>query len=713
MDGVQYRVTWSASSPPGVNAMIRRMKAVPTVLALLLLCTAAAGAESGRILAIGDVHGAYDPLAEILRSAGVIDAQARWVGGDATLVQVGDFLDRGEGVLEVMDLLMRLQREAPRQGGQLIVLLGNHEVMNLIGVLRDVSPKVYEKLAGPEAIERQEKLWQAAAEIYRERHGEEPLPGFEEAWKARHPPGALEYAEAVGPSGKYGRWLRGLPSAVRLGDTFFLHAGLGPDMKTVDAEALTAQIHAEIELYDGYREMLAHHGLVLPVTSYRELIETAERLSAGGVALASLNGSKAEVRRASKELLRRSDNWALTDVHGPLWFRGFAKWNQGEGRRNVRSLARTLGVEHFVVGHSPVRDRLIHHRFDGAVFLTDTGMLSDHYEGGRPAVLERVGERWTAIYLESREVLLGPGPRQALLARDWRGPDEKPLPFRSDDEALAFLATAGIVSHEEIIGGTSRTLKVLLEKDGVRAHAAFRTVNFKKNRVTLNNEIFLDFHDSYRYELAAYELSRLLGLDQVPPVVERTIDGKKGSLQLWVEGAMTESERVKADARPPDWTAWYRQLQIMRIFDRLIYNYDRNRGNILIDEDWKLWMIDHTRSFRISANVPAVRTVTHCEKDLWRRLQEIEESDITDRLGSYLSGKQVKALMKRRDKVLARINEVVATYGEEHVIFDLDEAPQEKEVEFLADHEIEGFLDGLPDESEIPAELRAVATTSE
>lgn len=692
--------------------MIRSTRAVLTsLLAFYFAAVVPAGAEPGRLLAVGDIHGAYGPLVEILRTAGLIDGDEHWTGGDATLVQLGDFLDRGAGAMEVMDLLMRLQDEAPRQGGQVIVLLGNHEVMNLLGVLRDVSPAVFAKLAGPGAAARQQELFEAAAELYRarDRRGELP-PDFETAWKARHPPGSFEYVEAIGPRGRYGRWLRSLPSAVRIGDTFFLHAGLSPEMGPVDADSLNAWVRGDVELYDGYRDRLAGHGLIPPGATYRELLETADRLAGGGPALASLSEAKSEVRKASRSLVDRTEDWVLTDVSGPLWFRGFAKWRHGEGSRYARALARSLGVEHFVVGHSPVRDRSIHHRFDGTVFLIDTGMLADHYPGGRASILERVGERWTAIYAEGREVLLGPGPRQAL-GRVWRGPDGGELPFRSDAEALEFLKTAEVVSTKVLEGGTSKTLKVLLEKDGVRAHAAFRTVELRKQRVTIGNEVFLDFHDSFRYEVAAYELARLLGLDQIPPVVEREIGGEPGSLQLWVEGAITERERSLEKKEPPDWTAWYRQLQVMRIFDRLIYNYDRNRGNILIGDDWKLWMIDHTRSFRISTDVPEIATVTHCEKDLWRRIREISESEIEEHLSAYLSHKQIKALMKRRDKVVAHIEELIAERGEQSVIFDLDKTPTADETYMLADRQIEGFLDGLPDESTVPAELRRVGAS--
>ncbi len=695
-----------------------RSRAVPLVLAFGLLAAAAlpVAAQSGRVVAIGDIHGAYDPLASILRTARLIDGDGRWIGGDSVLVQVGDFLDRGSEVFEVMDLLMRLQAEAPRHGGDVIVVLGNHEAMNLLGVLRDVSPETYAGLVTPESVARREALLEAAGELYLRTHDGELPPDFEESWREKHPPGYLEYRELLSPEGRYGGWLRTLPIAVKLGDTFFIHAGVSPDMKFRDAETLTATVYEDLDALDRYRKLLADHGLILPVTDYRGLVATAGILAtnrfgrraygdparAGAAAFEFDDATRREIRKASKAFLNRREDWTLTDLYGPLWFRGFTKWGKREGARNVKTLRRVLGVEHFVAGHTPVRDRSIHQRFEGAVFLTDTGMLSAHYQGGRPAVLERSDERWSALYLDRREWLAG--PRLA----GWRGSDGELLPWQSDDEVLDFLTTAEVVSSTVVTGGTSRTLKLLLEKDGARAHAAFRTVDLRKERVDLGGKVIFGFHDSYRYEVAAYELSRLLDLDSIPPVVMREIDGEQGSLQLWMEKTMTERDRRLTETTPPDSSQWYGQLQAMRIFDRLIYNFDRNLGNILIDDDWKVWMIDHTRSFRLSNDVPEIKTVTQCERDLWLQLKELDGDEVRDRLEPYVSAKHVRMLMKRRDKVLERIEWLIGEYGEDAVIFSIEE-PTRNEIRLMAD--LETFLQDLPDSSAVPAELRTETTS--
>lgn len=255
-------------------------------------------------------------------------------------------------------------------------------------------------------------------------------------------------------------------------------------------------------------------------------------------------------------------------------------------------------------------------------------------------------------------------------ARRFRGPDGELLPFTSDEEVLDFLRTADVVAKEEIGSGVSGTLKVLLERDGVRAHAAFRSVEMRKPRVELGKKTILSFHDSYRYEVAAYELARLLGLDNVPPVVLRRMSGVDGSLQLWIENAMTEGERESRQIFPPDYDAFYRQKHVMRLFDRLIYNFDRNQGNILIDRDWRLWMIDHTRSFNSSVDMVGIKSVTVCDRELWERLQALDEEVLRERLGPYLSHRQLRSLVKRREKAIVYVTGLIDQFGLDAVIFE-------------------------------------------
>lgn len=252
----------------------------------------------------------------------------------------------------------------------------------------------------------------------------------------------------------------------------------------------------------------------------------------------------------------------------------------------------------------------------------------------------------------------------------WRGADDRWLPFETHEEVLRFLAEAKVVSQKELSGGVNRPLKMRLEKDGVAANAIFRIVDVRHKRAKLDGKLVIDFHDSYIYECAAYELSRLLGIDNVPPCVKRKIERTEGTLQLWVENATTEKKRRGTGQEPPKILPWLRQKQTMRIFDAVAYNFDRNLGNMLIDEDWKLWFIDHTRSFRKSNRIDNIEKIIWCDRAVWERLQALDKRQLRP-LRAYLTGFQIELTLERRDKVVNYLRERIDRMGEGAVIFDV------------------------------------------
>jgi len=376
------------------------------VLAGMTLCLqAAAATASPRVVAVGDIHGDFDALVEVLQETGLIDNEQRWIGGDAILVQTGDFLDRGSKVREVMDLLMALEKQAVRDSGRIIVLLGNHEMMNLMGDLRDVTKEAYLSFVDENSEKRRQDAYQDYLELYKRRSqliGQEPsiTSKFEKQWMKMHPPGFLEYRDALQPHGKYGGWLRKRPAIVQIGDTIFLHGGIHPELASFKLRALNERIKREIEAFDSYTRYMVAEKLILSFATLDETVAAAE---------AELKRTTDEVGDKSMlESFLQYGSWLSVHPNGPLWFRGFAYWSEREGQRQLSKLLESYEAKHFVVGHTPQLPGRIQTRFRRKVFLVDTGMLSSFYRGGRASALEIQDGRFTAIYRDRRKVLLDP-----------------------------------------------------------------------------------------------------------------------------------------------------------------------------------------------------------------------------------------------------------------------------------------------------------------
>ncbi len=250
----------------------------------------------------------------------------------------------------------------------------------------------------------------------------------------------------------------------------------------------------------------------------------------------------------------------------------------------------------------------------------------------------------------------------------WLGVDGKPLPFENDQQVIEFLRTAQVVSQERVGLGVNAISKVLLKREGTQMHAAFRDVRIEEKR-ELPSGTQVEFRDNCIFECAAYELSQLLGLNNVPPVVEREIGGVKGTLQMWIVGTITEEERKKKNLPLHDELRLNRQWEVMRIFDNLIYNEDRNSNNILYDRNGKLWMIDHTRSFTKYEELPYPSAIRSCERTLWEKLQRLDPAVVKMRLGKYLRASEIDALIERKRELVEHIQEMIAEKGEGFVLF--------------------------------------------
>jgi hypothetical protein len=415
-----------------VTSSLRAARRATCLLALavaaahLTVAAAPRGAapNPSRIVAVGDVHGDYDNLRRILHEAGIVDAGGAWNGGDAVLVQTGDYTDRGAMVREVFDLMIALEPQARAAGGRVEVLLGNHEGMNLVGDLRDVNPAVYAAFADGESEARRTAAYDAYASLAKARAldlaraGDRQLevppvyqPPGREAWMAAHPPGYIEYVEAIGPKGKYGKWLRSREATILVGDTVFVHGGFTPETAPKSLEAVNDKVENEIKAWDRARDVLVARKAALSFFDLNEMLQAAR----GTVMIARANAATGDAVTMPMGLqpldeLGRIGTWFLLNPNSPLWTRTFATWTSDEGRTKVEELAARYKAKRFVVGHTPLRDGRVATRFGNRVFLIDTGMLSTYYTNGRASALEIAGNRISAIYGDGRMTLVDGSP---------------------------------------------------------------------------------------------------------------------------------------------------------------------------------------------------------------------------------------------------------------------------------------------------------------
>ena len=221
-----------------------------------------------------------------------------------------------------------------------------------------------------------------------------------------------------------------------------------------------------------------------------------------------------------------------------------------------------------------------------------------------------------------------------------------------------FLLTARIVNEEYAGKGITNSKKVMLT-DGHVSHAAHvETIDvYMPLYRGKDGSTEKDFKDSWKFNVAAYRLAKLLKLTNMVPVsVPRVVDGTPSSVDWWVDNVvMDERTRIQRGIDPPDVASWNRQMDTIRIFDQLIYNVDRSQENLLITTDWKVWMIDHSRSFRKWHSLRRPEAITHCTPELFEALRNLRRGDVGRELTPFVTPEEIDGLMARRDLIVEKL----------------------------------------------------------
>ena len=395
------------------------MRPTALLLALLtLLCgpvqplTAQATA---RIIAIGDIHGSIDGIRSILKVTGLIDGTNKWTGGRTQLLQTGDYMDRGEHTRAVLDLLMALEPQAKDAGGRAFALLGNHEVMNLIGDTHDVTREIFATFADADSEKRRQQAWEDYAKLAEAKKNKgEPVPSVyaqtRQAWLTTHPPGFVEYKEALSPKGKYGQWLRGKPMVTMVDGNIFMHAGIAPASAPAKIEDLNVQLKDEIRRLDQFLDRLINLKLATRDFTLQEILQVASGeigLANARIAIAKEEGKELDRDKLNMPLLMEAqeimkiETWLSINPEGALWYRGLATERDDPAGGPFAALLAKYGAKRFVTGHTPQQSRSITVRYGGRAILIDTGMLTSYYRG-RASALEITGDKLTAFYEDGK-----------------------------------------------------------------------------------------------------------------------------------------------------------------------------------------------------------------------------------------------------------------------------------------------------------------------
>lgn len=582
-----------------------------------------------RVVAVADIHGDYEQFVYIMAhpQVGLIDSDLRWIGGKAHFVQLGDIADRGPGARKVYETLMRLEREAAAAGGMVHVLLGNHEEMNITGISLDYPGYVtVEQFVSflPEDFRRAREAEYAGALPPDER--EQALiggldvsadHGLYDFWRnvldGKDPQARRAYVQGFNDA--VGDWLLGKNTVIKINDVVYVHGGLNGAFSKWPLREINTVMRTE---------------------------------------LAYLRGIMRDPRRMTRAFRPK----IVYNPDGPLWFRGLAETGKAAQSEVDRILA-NLGAKAMVIGHnyfsykggrSQVVAKANVARFEDKVWIMDTGIagaFSGSYGGVPSALIYENGE--FRLWGESEEVAKQSGIRPP------------PLPPLTRREVEAFLRTAAITGRGPGPGGRTDAWRLTLEARGAVLTALFKYVDRRRPA---------PLADSYRYDLAAYALSKYLDVGFVPPIVERTVEGVPGAIQVFVPNAVSEAERREKKAAVPDPAAFEKAMADLAVFQNLAYDDCReDRDTLISRDDGRVYRVDFSEAFAPERGLPAHCPILRCSRLLFRKLQAWDDKTVAEYVGRHLDPRETAALNARRRAVVRAIEARIRMAGARNVLF--------------------------------------------
>jgi hypothetical protein len=239
-----------------------------------------------------------------------------------------------------------------------------------------------------------------------------------------------------------------------------------------------------------------------------------------------------------------------------------------------------------------------------------------------------------------------------------------------------FLRLGKIGQQKSIPKGITLPTRAKLEYNGVEHDAAVQTVNIAKPSFQTSKGTELNFKDYWGYNVAGYELAKMLELNMLPVYVERKVGGQQASLSWWVNDSMMEIDRKNRNMEPPDLDSWNKQMYAVRVWHQLIYDTDPNLTNILIAKDWQIWIIDCTRAFRTHKDLRDPKDLVQCDRKLLAKLRTLDKDMLKEKLSRWLTKTEIEALAARSAKIVEFYDKETAAKGEGAVLYDFPRTSQ-------------------------------------
>ena len=615
---------------------VQQIYVLISVLSVLLFSTSVVLAEDwhfeteGRVIVASDIHGAYDDFVGLLKGVELIDDELLWKGDEDHLVIVGDVLDRGAKSRDALELIMKLDTQAKAAGGRVHLLLGNHEIMNLVGDLRYVAVEEYARYVDVEKTgARKSGLFRFKNLAENAGQGEATLL---ERFENEHPPGFFGHAKLFSAKGKFGSWLMTRPAIIKVNDSVFAHGGLSQSMLGKSLESINTEHNVVLRQYLTAREYFINRGVLGTATNFFDQPYIVKKTLAAEVNVEGKTHTNSPQDQEAAKRLFNAYRSAIFADDSPTWYRGNVGCSAAIERDRLHALLESFGAKRLLVGHTPTFSRKIESRFDGMLIKVDTGMLKSRYHG-QPSALVISADDISAAYVER------PGEHDILTQQRSLGPRPGGI---NDTELEQTLANASLIGSEPV---ENKRRRVSLDYEGNPFEALFTIPRSKKKNVTNLPEV------------AAYRLDRQLGMEMIPVAMLRNIDGDNGAITLSLDNLFDEDQRMARQLGGSAWCPLKDQFNMMYVFDSLLHNKGRERNAMrYVTNDMRLLLTNNRKTLGTDRGIPKYLKAAPIliSPGLKTQLRELSPESLEILLGDVLDEKRREAILSRRDILLKK-----------------------------------------------------------